>query len=126
MKFHAQTVDASAAGDYYQVYFGPEESEEEAADPFNLKGPYLLIQRQFEMYDGGRCGIESDDENFLGHFHLRLTTLGPSRLSFAIKRERNNIVSISFSLSPLEFRKVRRITEVIFGLRDPTDEDSEL
>jgi hypothetical protein len=50
MRFHANHVSSSVSGDYYQAMF---EAEEDTNDP---NSPYLLIQRQFETSDGGRCG----------------------------------------------------------------------
>jgi hypothetical protein len=68
MRFHAQRVFASAAGDYFQLLLGPEESDEKEFDPYEESGPYLLVQRQFEMPDRGRCYIETHDEGYIGHF----------------------------------------------------------
>jgi len=95
MRFHASQVCASAAGDYYQLFLGPEESEEDDADPFNVRGPYLMVQRQFEMFNGGRCYIESLDDNH---------------------------VDFSFALDASTFGEVRRIAEIIFGVKEPDDD----
>ncbi|MGB2611653.1 MAG: hypothetical protein WBC80_21990, partial [Isosphaeraceae bacterium] len=62
MRFHALRVSASAAGDYFQLLLGPEESDEKESDPYEVKGPYLMVQRQFEMPDRGRCYLETHDE----------------------------------------------------------------
>ncbi|RPJ55543.1 MAG: hypothetical protein EHM23_25900 [Acidobacteria bacterium] len=122
MRLHAPCVSASESGDeYYQLYFGPEESEgefEEKFDRFNfeVKGPYLLIQRQFEMPDGGRCYVETDREGYSGHFRLRLMELSPARLSFQILgRKLNNRVEVSFSLNARQFAEVRSVAEIVFG-----------
>jgi len=90
MRFHASQVGASAPGDYYQLFLGPEESEEDDADPFNVRGPYLMVQRQFEMFNGGRCYIESLDDNYVGELPLKLTDLSPMCLAFEIVRTNNN------------------------------------
>ncbi len=128
MQFEAEEVSASAAGDYHQLYLGPKETEEDAADPFNVRGPYLLIQRQFEMFDGGRCHIESDNEEYRGDFHIELATISSTQLSLEIQRKSNKHVNISFSLTASEFEQVRRIAEVVLGLKEPEpeDEDAEL
>jgi hypothetical protein len=65
MRFHAQRVSASAAGDYFQLSLGPEESDEKESDPYEVTGPYLLVQRQFEMPDRGRCYLETHDEGYI-------------------------------------------------------------
>jgi len=48
MRFHAPSVSASADGDYYQLSFGPLENGEAEDDPYDVRGPYLIVQRQFE------------------------------------------------------------------------------
>ena len=123
MRFHAPSVSASANGDYYQLWLGPEESEEEDADPYEVKGPYLIVQRDFEMPDSGRCYIETQDEGYIGHFPLRLTDLSPTHLAFEIVRKANNHMEVSFALDPSEFEQMRRIAEIIFGLREPESDD---
>src|ERR1700758_2495734 len=47
---------------------------------------YLLIQRQFETSDGGRCYIETHDEKYIGHFLLRRVEFTPERLSIEFDR----------------------------------------
>jgi hypothetical protein len=68
MRFHAPHVSASANGDYYQLWLGPGESEEEDVDPYEVRGPYLIVQQDFEMPDDGRCYIETESESYIGHF----------------------------------------------------------
>ena len=119
MRFHAPSVSASANGDYYQLWLGPDESEEEEADPYEVKGPYLIVQRQFEMPDGGRCYIETHDESYIGHFPLRLTEFSRTRLAFEILRKANTHVEVAFALNAPEFEEVRRVAEIVFGLREP-------
>lgn len=46
VQFHAPSVSASADGDYYRLWLGLTESYEENADPHEMKGPYLIVQRQ--------------------------------------------------------------------------------
>ena len=125
MRFHAQRVSASAAGDYYQLWLGPEESDEKESDPYEVKGPYLMVQRQFEMPDRGRCYLETHDEGYIGHFPLQLTQLSRTRLAFEIMRKTDNHVEVSFALNASEFEEVRRIAEVIFGRREPELGDDE-
>jgi hypothetical protein len=121
MRFHAPEVSASVSGDYYQLYLGPEEDEED--DPFEVAGPYLLLQREFEM-SGRRCYIESENESYIGHFALKLIEFSPSLLSFDIVRARDNHVEVSFALDAKNFEVVRRVAEVIFGLREPDEGDA--
>ncbi|OGA12900.1 MAG: hypothetical protein A3H32_06795 [Betaproteobacteria bacterium RIFCSPLOWO2_02_FULL_63_19] len=119
MRFHAQHVSASEAGDYFRLWLGPQEADDEERDTGEVKGPYLIVQRQFEVPGGGECYIETHDEAYVGHFRLRLTELSRTRLSFEIKRKTNTRVEVECSLSPTEFAKVRRVGEIVFGLREP-------
>ena len=119
MQFSALTVSASVAGDYYQLYLGPEESENDETDPYAEEGPYLIVQRQFEMPDGGRCYIETHDECYIGHFRLRLTELSQERLEFDILRKPNDHVDVSFALNAMQFEEVRRVANIVFGVREP-------
>ncbi len=82
MKFHANEVSTSGAGDYYQLMF---ELQRDADSP---ESPYLLIQRQFEMPDAGRCYIETHDENYIGHFRLRRLEFSSSRILVEIGRRK--------------------------------------
>ncbi len=125
MRFHAPHVSASANGDYYQLWLGPDESEDEDADPYEVRGPYLIVQRDLEMPDGGRCYIETENESYIGHFPLGLIELSPTRLSFDIVRKNNNHVDVSSALDPSEFEEVHRIAEIIFGLREPEPDDDD-
>ncbi|MBI4204550.1 MAG: hypothetical protein HY527_05955 [Betaproteobacteria bacterium] len=125
MRFHAASVSASADGDYYQLWLGPEQADEEEADPYQVRGPYLIVQRDFETPGAGWCYIETHDEGYIGHFPLRLTELSDTRLAFEIVRKTDNHVEVSFALNGSEFEKVRRIAEVIFGLREPESDDDD-
>lgn len=119
MQFHAPSVSISAEGDYFQLFLGPSALEEDETDQYEVKGPYLLVQRQFETPDGGRCYIEALNEEFIGHFLLRLTELSRTHLAFEIARKSHTQVDISFELNAAEFEEVRGVAEVIFGLREP-------
>lgn len=125
VRFHATSVSASVSGDYYQLSLGPTESGQEKTDPYDVTGPYLIVQRQFEMPDHGRCYVETHDESYIGHFPLRLTEFSRTHLAFEIVRESNNHVVVSFVLDASEFERAQRIAEVIFGLREPESDDED-
>ena len=125
MRFHAPSVSASADGDYYQLSFGPLENGEAEDDPYDVRGPYLIVQRQFEMPDQGRCYVETDNESYVGHFRLRLAEVSPTRIAFDIERSTNDQVEVIFSLSASEFEEVRRTAEIVFGLREPEPNEDE-
>jgi len=113
MRFHANHVSSSVSGDYYQAMF---EAEEDTNDP---NSPYLLIQRQFETSDGGRCYIETHDEKYIGHFLLRRVKFTPERLSIEFDRPSDNLVSVTFSMAVSDFEEASQVIKIISGEADP-------
>ena len=109
MRFHANHVSSSVSGDYYQAMF---EAEEDTNDP---DSPYLLIQRQFETSDGGRCYIETHDEKYIGHFLLRRVEFTPERLSIEFDRPSDNLVSVTFCMAISDFEEASRVMKIISG-----------
>jgi hypothetical protein len=107
MRFHANHVSSSVSGDYYQAIF---EAEEDTNDP---NSPYLLIQRQFETSDGGRCYIETHDEKYIGHFLLRRVEFTPERLSIEFDRPSDNLVSVTFSMAVSDFEEASQVIKII-------------
>lgn len=115
MRFRAKYVSASENGDYYQVAF---ENTDPAGDATAVDGPdspYLLIQRQFEDPDGGRCYVETHNEGYTGHFRLRSIQFSPSRLLLEIARDRNNRIGVIFDIGQSEFKEVQRVIDIISG-----------
>lgn len=125
MRFHAACVSTSADGDYYQLWLGPERPDDGEVDPYEVRGPYLIVQRNFEMPDDGGCYIETHDEDYIGHFPLRLTEFSRTRLAFEIVRKPNCYVDVSLALDASEFEAVQRVAQVIFGLREPEPNDED-
>ena len=83
MHLYAKRLAAVASGDYYQILFDSADRGEEQVDPFDQPAPYLMLQCQFEFSAGGKCYVESDDDEYIGHFKLKLveftTTCFPNR-----------------------------------------------
>ena len=125
MHLYAKTVSAVASGDYYQVLFDSDSRAEDEVNPFDQPEPYVMVQSQFEFFSGGKCYIESDDENYIGHFKLKLIEFSSTRCVFEIARRNHNRVEVSFDLPSPEFESAKRIVEVIFGIREP-EYDSDL
>ncbi len=123
MRFCASSVSGSAEGDYYQLFLGPEETEDLGGASLEVNGPYLIVQKQFESPDHGRCYIETHDEHYIGHFRLNLVELSSTRLGFEIERKANNQIHISYALNASEFEDLRRVAEIVFGVREPDPED---
>jgi len=88
------------------------EAREDAGDPGS---PYLVIQRQFEDPDGGRCYVETHDEKYIGHFRVRRLDLSPSRIVLEIDRPKANVVEVTFALASSDFRRVARVVDIISG-----------
>jgi hypothetical protein len=114
MRFHANNVSSSVSGDYYQAMF--EAAEEDTNDP---NSPYLLIQRQFETSDRGRCYIETHDEKYIGHFLLRRVEFTLERLSIEFDRPSDNLVSVTFSMAVSDFEEASQVIKIISGEADP-------
>ena len=123
MRFSAKYASASENGDYYQVAFENTDPASDA-DVDGPDSPYLLIQRQFEDPDGGRCYVETHDEGYIGHFRLRSIQFSPSRLLVEIARDRNNRIEVIFDIGQSEFEEVRRVIDIISGKSSPDDEDA--
>jgi hypothetical protein len=127
MQLSAKTVSAVASGDYYQVVLDSEERGDDELDPFGQPAPYLMLQRQFEFFDGGKCYVESDVQEYVGHFQLQLIEFTPTRLAFEIARSNHNDhVEICFALKATDFEEALPIVEVIFGRRDPDFETQDV
>ena len=114
MRFHAKYVSAAEAGDYYQVSFETEDPADDATDPPALDNPYLIIQRQFETPDGGRCYVETHDPGYVGHYRLKLIDFSSTHLVVAIDRKSNILVEVSYALDAVEFDEVQRVVNIIF------------
>ncbi len=111
MQFRAHHVSASVAGDYYQALF---EVSDEWTD---LPGPYLLLQRQFEMPDGGRCTIETHDEKYIGKFRLRRIEFSSERLRVELPRPTDNVIEVTFRLDAPEYQEMLEVLQIITGNR---------
>jgi hypothetical protein len=107
MRFQANHISTSVAGDYYQVMF---EAEDDSADPAS---PYLLIQRQFEMPDAGECYIETHDATYIGHFLLRRVDFTPENLSIELDRPSDNLISVTLAMTVSNFKKAFRVVKLI-------------
>ena len=113
MRFHANHVSTSVSGDYYQIMF---EANEDSAE---LDGPYLIIQRQFEMPDGGRCYIETHDEEYVGHFQMRHIDFRPDGISVEIGRSKNNVIDVTFDMTTSAFEEAVPVLKIISGEMEP-------
>jgi hypothetical protein len=110
MRFRANHISTSVAGDYYQAMFA---AEEDTDDP---DSPYLLLQRQFEMPDGGECYIEMHDRDYSGHFLLRRVEFTRQELLIEFGRPTDNLINVTFDMTISIFRKTSRVMKIISQL----------
>lgn len=124
MQFHAEKVVGSEAGDYFQLYFGPEDDDslENSREP---QGPYLLVQREFEWAEDDLCYVESDDEEYIGNFSVRIIEFSRVRFELEINRATMNRVVVTYELSESEFSAVQRIGLIVLGVRNPEPPDDD-
>jgi arylamine N-acetyltransferase len=97
-------VSAAESGDYYQVNF-------EAADDGD--GPYVLVQRQFEDDDGGRCYLETHDQDYIGHFRVVRATLDRHRFCLELHRKKFSTVEATFKTTEENYMEVSRILRIM-------------
>ena len=121
MRFHAKYVSAAEAGDYYQVSFETEDPGDDATNPPGLDSPYLIIQRQFETPDGGRCYVETHDHDYVGHYRLKLISFNPTQLVLAIERNSNTYVEVTCALDTVESnaRSIWAMILIAYGHKGP-------
>jgi hypothetical protein len=107
MRFHANYISTSISGDYCQVMF---EAEKDSGDSAS---PYLLLQPQFDVPDGGECYIETHDRNYAGHFLLRCVDFTPKKLFIELDRPMDNLINVTFDMTIAEFKRASRVVRII-------------
>ena len=102
--FDADRVEASEAGDYFQVLFqeGPEDSPN-----------YLLIQRDFEEPVSRECYVEDGMPVTAGHFRVRKAQLGRDRFSAELDVPRDNWLEVTFAISEANFAELKRVMKIM-------------
>ncbi len=104
MKIQLDDVSASESGDYYQVTFEGKLNGDEA---------YVLVQRQFEFPDVGRCYIESHDNDYVGHFKIAHAELGRNRFFLKLARMKAAEVEVMFNTTAKNWREVARVMRIM-------------
>jgi len=110
MKTTLNHLAVSISGDYYQINFDAKKNNgsDEITDD-----PYFLIQRQFEMPDGGKIYIESLDENYKGHFAIKGAVLQKDKIVLELKRPNYSKIEISFEATEKEFKELHNAIKVM-------------
>jgi len=114
MDITVKYVTASEEGDYFGLSFDNGEPDEDGLD-YEPSGPYLIVQRQFEDGADRICYVETHDEDYCGHFKVRLITFSDTRFAVELVHRRKKLISVSYDLSKRDFEVVERIVKVIFG-----------
>ena len=104
MQLNCKYVSASEAGDYFQVLFEKELDDDKE---------YFLIQRQFEFPDGGKCYIETQGEDYIGHYKIRKSTISPKRFYVKIQRWQDSDITINFNTSTKNYNEIKRVLKIM-------------
>ena len=115
MKIQLQDVSASESGDYYQVLFQGELDGEQA---------YVLVQRQFESPDPGRCYVETHDKDYVGHFKIAHAELGRNRFFLKLGRMKAAELEVVFNTTDKNWQQVARVMRIMIPrlkVLDPED-----
>jgi hypothetical protein len=103
-RFTASQVSASEEGDYFQIHF-----EEGLGDDTQ----YLLIQRQFEDYDGGKCYVEDDALLMVEHYKILEATLTLTYFEIKFESEDNDRAFIYHKMTDEEFAEAKKVLKII-------------
>jgi len=115
MRFHASHVSTSVSGDYYQVMFEAEQ------DSSKLNSPYVIIQRQFEFEDEGRCSIETHEPKYCGHPLSYNVEFTDSRFAIEFDNSSDSSVRIEVSFESMtsDLAEFTRVVNTITDIEDP-------
>lgn len=104
MKIRLDHVTPAETGDYFQVLF------EAGADG---DGAYVLIQRQFEDPDSGRCYIETHDDDYIGYFDVVRASLARNRFCLELRRAHSAKVEVTFETTGRKYGEVAKVMRIM-------------
>jgi hypothetical protein len=104
-EFHCERVSVSEIGDGFQVLFEKTPDSEEG---------YVLVQRHFEFPDGGKCYLETDDQEFCGHFCFRSARLSRNwfKMVFGTTKPIRE-VTVFFKATDSAYAEVQRVLQIM-------------
>jgi len=109
--------DVSINGDYYQISFDDDPPEPENYDDIdeviNSIGPYFLVQFNFE-FPGKECYIESDNEEFRGHYIVNKVVIGHRTFTITYGANDCFVVNIEFDATDEEQRDLIKASKDMF------------
>jgi len=103
-ELHCEYVSASDDGDHFQVIFELTQTSEEG---------YLVVQRQFELPDGGECYVETDDPEFSGHFRIRNARLTNKLFQIEFGSRPARKIKVSFEVTDSAYAEAKRILQIM-------------
>jgi hypothetical protein len=109
IEFHAQNVSYSEdleGREYFQVVF--EEQDEPG-------GKYVLLQRQFEIPDGGICYFECDQIERSGSRVIRNSKLNRDRFEIDVPGEDGGKWGVAFELDDSSYAALKEVLSIILG-----------
>ncbi len=105
MNLTALYVSADEAANIFQVIFKKDHDNDK---------DYLIISRQFEFPDDGRCYFEDgNDFDNSGHYYVKKALLMRDSLSIELYRKEDNKILVEFQLSDGKFEKVKQFLQII-------------
>jgi hypothetical protein len=107
--FQAQDVSYSEdleGREYFQVLF----KEQDAPG-----GKYVLLQRQFEIPDGGLCYFECDEIERSGSHVIRKAKLSRERLEIEIPGEGGGKWVVGFRIENRRYTALKEVLQIILG-----------
>jgi len=110
MKIELNYVSISVAGDYYQVMI---EEKEDTGNEDDLDTRYFMIQRQFEMPDGGKIYIETHDYDYIGNFRVSRAELTPNRIFLRLQRNKSQDIEVTFKISKRKYHELIRVLRIM-------------
>jgi len=103
-ELRCEHVSALEAGDGFQVLFEKTLDSQEG---------YVLVQRHFEFPDGGKCYLETDDQEFCGHFRFRSARLSRNRLQMVFGIGPVRAITVFFKATDSAYAEVQRVLQIM-------------
>ncbi len=103
-EFRCEHVSVSEAGDGFQVLFEKTPDSEEG---------YVLVQRHFEFPDGGKCYLETDDQEFCGHYCFRSAWLSRNRFQMVFGIGPVREITVFFKAKDSAYAEVQRVLQIM-------------
>jgi len=109
IEFQAQAVSYSQDlefREYFQVLF--KEQDEPGVK-------YVLLQRQFEIPDGGFCYFECDEIERSGSHVIKKSKLSRERFEIDVPGEDGGKWVVKFELDDRRFEELKEVLQIILG-----------